>query len=408
MYNPRITEDVFLNGVLTSNALVALWSEKSAINMDIYTELCQLEPPPLFVPRCHRLLSAEMPQAPIKAVGVCAITIRIGRRQIWHFVSVVPQLHSSFLVGADLLVRLGTQVDTVNQVLWSQVSAERHSLSTDPAQMLSGQTIPQACQVASEVDMIIPPRTAGAPIRLEILKGQRIPGPQAFFQPLPSFQELNLAVCGTPLLEINHRTTYVLVQNPTHCPVQLKAHQVLGMLVDSSFHDFELNIPVIGELPPSLTKDGAVDQVLRTFPTEMITVRRHESLQDEAICGASLTREGDMMVYALATQPGQEIPGDAQPEELYPGFEAEIKQQLDQADALTSDAQRATLRKLFLDFQPIFSKDSTDCGVTNLHTVHIPTDPNALPTFVRQYKIPLAAYKSIQDIIDTLLKKQGM
>ncbi|CAB1439695.1 unnamed protein product [Pleuronectes platessa] len=41
----------------------------------------------------------------------------------------------------------------------------------------------------------------GPPIRLEILKGQRIPGPQAFFQPLPSFRELNLEVCGTPKLE---------------------------------------------------------------------------------------------------------------------------------------------------------------------------------------------------------------
>ena len=301
LYVPRIKEDVFLNGVLTSNTQVALWSDKSAISMETYTELCKLELPPLFVRRCHRLLSADMPQTPIKATGVCAISVRIGKRQIWHFVSVVPQLHSSFLVGADLLIRLGTQVDTINQVLWSQVNAERYSLSADPAQMLSGQTIPQACQVASEVDMVIPPRTAGAPIRLEILKGQRLPGPQAFFQPLPPFQELNLAVCGTPLLEVNHRTTYVLVKNPTHCPVQLKAHQVIGMLIDSSFHDFELTVPIIGELPPSLAKDDAVDQVLRTFPTNMITVMRHESLQDEAICGASLTTEGDMGVCSSSS-----------------------------------------------------------------------------------------------------------
>ncbi|KAL7405215.1 hypothetical protein ABVT39_025343 [Epinephelus coioides] len=50
--------------------------------------------------------------------------------------------------------------------------------------------------------------------------------------------------------------------------------------------------------------------------------------------------------------------------------------------------------------------NSHDCGVTNLHTVRIPTDPNAPPTFVRQYKIPLAAYESIQEILDKLLEKQ--
>ena len=179
-------------------------------------------------------------------------------------------------------------------------------------------------------------------------------------QPSPSFRELNLEVCGTPISEVNHRTTYVLVSNPTHCPVQVKAHQTLRLLIDSSFHDFELTIPVIGEIPPSLVKDDDMEQVMYTSPTKMIAVRRHESLQDEVICGVSLTTEGDMMVYALATQPGPDISGDSQPEELYPCFEAEIKQQLEKADALTSDEQKEMLRKLFLDFQPIFSKDPAD------------------------------------------------
>ena len=61
---------------------------------------------------------------------------------------------------------------------------------------------------------------------------------------------------------------------------------------------------------------------------------------------------------------------------------------------------------MFHDFLPIFSRDSLDCGVTELHTVRIPTDPSAPPTFVRQYKIPLAAYESIQGILDQLLEKR--
>lgn len=37
--------------------------------------------------------------------------------QLVYFVSMVPQLHPPVFVGADLLVRLGIQLATVNQVL---------------------------------------------------------------------------------------------------------------------------------------------------------------------------------------------------------------------------------------------------------------------------------------------------
>lgn len=63
------------------------------------------------------------------------------------------------------------------------------------------------------------------------------------------------------------------------------------------------------------------------------------------------------------------------------------------------------LRHVFYEHKGIFSKDSYDYGVTDIHTVHIPTDPNAPPAFVRQYRIPLAAFDSIQQIIDSLLEK---
>ena len=92
--------------------------------------------------------------------------------------------------------------------------------------------------------------------------------------------------------------------------------------------------------------------------------------------------------------------------EPYPGFENEVQQQLKKADALTLDVQRNQLRELFYDFQHIWSRDANDCGVTDLHTVRILTDPSAPPTFVRQYKIPLGAYESIQGTLDTLLEKR--
>lgn len=338
LYSTRVVGGVHINGVSIPDVLLALWSEKSAVSQGLYDELCLYSSLTGFAQRSHRLLSAESPQALLKAMGVCALSIQIGKKQVTHFVSVVPQLQPPFYVRPDLLVRLGAQLDTVNQVLWSQVGTVKHPLNMEPQLVASGHTIPQACQVASEVDLTIPARTAGVPIRLVILKGQKVPGSQAFFQP---FFELNLSVCGTPLLELDNRSTYLLVQNPTHIPVQVTARRPLGMLIDSSFHDFELTIPVIGELPPSLARNGNPNYVLSTFPTKMITIARHESLQNEAICSATLGTGGDMVIYALVTQPGDVASGGdgacSPPKEPYPGFESEIDQQLAKADALTSE-----------------------------------------------------------------------
>ncbi|KAM3619981.1 uncharacterized protein V6R79_016682 [Siganus canaliculatus] len=99
-------------------------------------------------------------------------------------------------------------------------------------QMRAGQTIPQACQVSAEQDQVIPPRVAGVAIRLVVLKGQRPTRSQAFFQPLPQFHRLKLMVCGNPMLEINNRSTSVLVQNPTHTPIQIRARRMASSQSD--------------------------------------------------------------------------------------------------------------------------------------------------------------------------------
>ena len=88
-------------------------------------------------------------------------------------------------------------------------------------------------------------------------------------------------------------------------------------------------------------------------------------LQSEAICSATLGTEGDLVIYALVTQPG-DTPSSGSgvhspPEEPESAVESEIDQQL------TTDNQRDALLK-FRKFQHIFSKAPQDCGVTDLHT----------------------------------------
>ncbi|MED6294560.1 hypothetical protein CHARACLAT_022307 [Characodon lateralis] len=84
--------------------------------------------------------------------------------------------------------------------------------------MLSGQTIPQACQVISKTNSIIPQRTAGVPIRLIVKKGQKLQSTHVFFQHLPYFCELNLVVCGTPMLEQKLNFTFGGESNPSAYP----------------------------------------------------------------------------------------------------------------------------------------------------------------------------------------------
>ncbi|KAK5614933.1 hypothetical protein CRENBAI_009146 [Crenichthys baileyi] len=139
-------------------------------------------------------------------------------------------------------------------------------------------------------------------------------------------------------------------------------------------------------------------------------MERHEVLTTKSTCGATLGAEGNLVVYTLATHPGepaQEEPGTRDSSsEPYPGFKTEVNEQLEKANALSTEAERTMLKKLFYEYQSVLSKDSHDFAVTDLHIVRIPINPNAPPTFVRQYEILLAAYKSIQEILDKLLEKQ--
>ncbi|MEQ2293147.1 hypothetical protein AMECASPLE_030287, partial [Ameca splendens] len=100
-----------------------------------------------------------------------------------------------------------------------------------------------------------------------------------------------------PMLELNNRSTYLLVENPTQVPIQVTTRKLLGMLIDSSFHDFKLTIPVIGDMPLFVSGRQDSPDVGFTFPSNMITIERHEVLTTKSTCGATLGAEGNLVVY---------------------------------------------------------------------------------------------------------------
>ncbi|XDV36008.1 hypothetical protein PO909_005862 [Leuciscus waleckii] len=131
--------------------------------------------------------------------------------------------------------------------------------------------------------------------------------------------------------------------------------------ISNDFHDFELILPVIGPIPPALIPEGHTDNTLFTAPFQFIAITSVMSV--------------------------------AKHQEPYQGFESQVQQILQDADALQDDADRQRLKQVLYKFKQSFAKDSLDCGLTDLHTVRIPTHPEAPPTFVKQYKIPIASHE---------------
>uniref|UniRef100_A0A8C6M6L4 ribonuclease H n=1 Tax=Nothobranchius furzeri TaxID=105023 RepID=A0A8C6M6L4_NOTFU len=111
--------------------------------------------------------------------------------------------------------------------------------------------------------------------------------------------------------------------------------------------------------------------------------------------------------YSVASLSGEAATTGSPPRSKPPGKPPEVLSQIenviDQADALTNEVERDKLRLLLLKYKDFLSLDSLDCGLTTIHEVWIPTRPDAPPTFVRQYKIPLVSQRPVQEIIDSLL-----
>ncbi|KAJ8340607.1 hypothetical protein SKAU_G00352400 [Synaphobranchus kaupii] len=177
LYSPRITGGIQANGVAVQEVIVALWSEKSEVRQDLYDIIRQNDANLPFVQKSHRLLSAELPQAPVKSIGLTAL--------------------------------------------------------------------------------------------------------------------------------------YLLVQNLTHRATQVTARKPLGYLIDSSYHDFELTIPIIGELPNSLREFENGEGVYLTHPTNMIAIFPQEPIQSSTVCHVDLGDKVGMVLHTSTMTPNASSSGDA-------------------------------------------------------------------------------------------------
>ncbi|KAL6487878.1 hypothetical protein MHYP_G00045040 [Metynnis hypsauchen] len=417
---PSINNGVILEGSLINDVILALWADKSAISRELFEELGQANDNLQFVTSSCRFPLDSTPVTTMTADGICVLTLRWNKRVLTHFFLVVPGLPHKVYVGSDVLVRLDVHVDTINQVLWSLTDAPSTCSHWDPDNMKSGQTIPEVGQVFNDHHIVVPANADNVALSLTLRPGQHLDHRHALFQPSPRFFELGLSLEATPLVELRARSTWVLVQNTSTQDITIPRSSPLGWLVSTKFHDFELRIPVIGHIPHPLFPEPAETKVVYTKPTKAIVLFPALEIGHDAVCRIDLADYTHMTLQTAtvltvdlpseteASTPNlrQSTNGSPEPQEQpFPGFAAQVDQVIAQADALTTDEEREKLRQVLNKYKASFAKDSTDCGLTTIHSVRIPTRPGAPPTFVRQYKIPLASYEPVQEIIDDLLEK---
>ncbi len=182
---------------------------------------------------------------------------------------------------------------------------------------------------------------------------------------------------------------YVLFNNCTAKDIHVPKASHLGWLINQAFHDFELTVPVIGPIPAQLMTDEYNNTITFTKPLEIIAITFILPVSRESVCRSELTDDTHLAVYTVSTQPVTESPtqvtivaqspsNDLTAEEPYAGFNAQVQQILSEEDALHNEVDHQGHK----EYKDSFAKDSLDCGLTNIHTVRIPTNPNAPPTFV--------------------------
>lgn len=145
----RVVEDVVL----------AIWADKSAISRRLYNFVSRSDPNLHLVRKSTRFPLDSTPRTTLTAEGVCALRMRWNQRELTHLFSIIPDLPHSTYISGDVLIKLGIQVDTINNVLWSLTSAQDNANCIDPDKAKSGPTIPEVCQVANEHPVMLPPST---------------------------------------------------------------------------------------------------------------------------------------------------------------------------------------------------------------------------------------------------------
>ncbi len=199
------------------------------------------------------------------------------------------------------MVRLNACIDTVNDIMWAPLS---HQLKTSVnlKNLQSGQTMPDACAMITEQEATILAYSKSVSVHLNMRPGQTLNSKLGFFQPSRTCLKLRLTLEATPLIEVSSHDVYVLFNNCMAQDIHVPKASHLGWLINQTFHDFELTVPIIGPIPAQLTSDECNDTITFTKPYETIAITSILPVSRESFCRSELTDDIHLAVDAVSTQ----------------------------------------------------------------------------------------------------------
>lgn len=426
----RVNDDIFVpvkvNGLGRSKyAKLDLKQEFSYVSYGLVKQMTNVEMVRFSTPQRHWISDVPDDSGDNNSVARCLLTIHMGNRTITHVFIVLNNPQTLICLGNDLLHRLAAQIDLINDCLWSRLKGDPEGFQDNKQALKFQQQMPYAVEVQVPQLVIIPKGVNNFPLPIQGKKGQKLKSSATLICLSHKIQQEGMSVTHTPIVDIYLSPGYIYVHNFSNQDIILPKGTCIGLALEKEYYTFGFINQVIGLLPERyLSEEQLVEQSFHSLPEGMFTI---ESIYPFSAKEGSCHIEETSIVFNHPMK-GQEYHDRNEQEqnpycktnelairleetyeigkpERFPGFKETVEEIVALADACASDPDQQMLRELLFEFQEIFARDSYDCGNTDLHIARIQTDPDAPPVFVKQYRLPLAAYESLAEIIRKLEKK---
>lgn len=100
-------------------------------------------------------------------------------------------------------------------------------------------------------------------------------------------------------MELDSGSTYLLGQNTTAEEIVVPKSLFLGWLISTDFHDFELGIPVIGQIPSSLLCKKSDAQMVCTKPSRTVAIFPVYTFNSDSVGHVNLSDNAQFIFQAV-------------------------------------------------------------------------------------------------------------
>ncbi|KAL1268896.1 hypothetical protein QQF64_034259 [Cirrhinus molitorella] len=142
--SPQVRADLQLNDVTTTDIILALWADNSAISLTLFDALKRHTPNIPIANKRTRFSLDPCLSTLVTAKSICALNLKWNNRCLTHYFLILPDLPHDVYIGADILIQLRAHVDLINEVIWAPMTSLPPTVPVKLENLASVQTIPEA------------------------------------------------------------------------------------------------------------------------------------------------------------------------------------------------------------------------------------------------------------------------